>query len=369
MLSDYTEKMWWHGEGVPAAVVTAQREAKEHLDDLQFYVKIALIPDNSERSVVNAGDIVSAFEKDVLPLFDGDTLRQGERLVCRLDWDLCFFRYAQEIAAIPHAKHDRQSIRFVRALKIGERWEKDLAAYEGLPAAERIPTFDTYLKAERGTLAEPVIRLWKRLEGEERILHGIKVVLTTAVIVILVYAAASWLSGAGPVAMRFNHLRPKVMTAEEITALYGDPAASGDILIADYNASSILKDQYGHEWSDRYLRDGDKTTVWAEGEEDDGVNKRLYFNISGKQHVHYLVIWNGDQSSDDAYKAHNRLKTVTLRLDNATGDYRIHLKDTPEPQYIRIERKNLDRLWIIIDSVYPGSDNTNTTCVSEVEIH
>ncbi len=39
------------------------------------------------------------------------------------------------------------------------------------------------------------------------------------------------------------------------------------------------------------------------------------------------------------------------------------------PQYIRVEREDVDRLWIIIDSVYEGDNGEDETSVSEVEIY
>ena len=44
------------------------------------------------------------------------------------------------------------------------------------------------------------------------------------------------------------------------------------------------------------------------------------------------------------------------------------LKDEEGPQYIRVNRK-VGRFWIIIDSVYEGTDKANLTSVSEVEIY
>ena len=81
-----------------------------------------------------------------------------------------------------------------------------------------------------------------------------------------------------------------------------------------------------------------------------------------------IVIYNGNQKDSASFKKDNRLKEITLKLDDSQHEKTLTLKDEEGPQYIRVNRK-VGRFWIIIDSVYEGTDKANLTSVSEVEIY
>ncbi len=61
---------------------------------------------------------------------------------------------------------------------------------------------------------------------------------------------------------------------------------------------------------------------------------------------------------------------MTLRIDDGTSKVNtsVTLKSTEGPQYILINQ-NVDRFWIIMNTVYRGEASDNVTCVSEVKIY
>ena len=197
----------------------------------------------------------------------------------------------------------------------------------------------------------------------------------TAVAVVLVLAIWQIYSGTGFLARALGIHRPRLVSEEAITKDFGSlltdevPLKINDDGTEDFNASTILETDAG-TFSDRNMRDGDTTTAWAEGEKNDGTGKRLYFNVESTQFVHYIVIWNGWQKDDDAFTQYNRLKNVTLRIDDGTSKVNtsVTLKSTEGPQYILINQ-NVDRFWIIMNTVYRGEASDNVTCVSEVKIY
>lgn len=372
MLNDYIAKMWFKtlSDGDlkkerMAAVVRAQNKAVENVDDFGFSVNIALAKSNVERTPLNAGNIKNYYKSEIEPAFKD--LSDAQKILCRIDWCICLYRFLDDLRRVPRASWEIQTARFLSALGLREKWAELKDAWQkaeaALPEGERYPSFDAYVTTAETELIRPVDLFWERHARQARCRNGLKQLVRLAAAVFVVYVIGSYSMGVGYPAKVLNHLKPVLVSEKHIMDLNEFPPVS----IADYNASTILTGDPDRNWSDRNLMDGDPKTAWAEGEPDAGYNKRLYFNITDKGDVHYIVIYNGDQRTEKDYYNSNRLRTVTLRLDDKFQEYKLTLKDTMGPQYIRVEKKDIDRLWIIINSVYSGGTE-DRTCVSEVKI-
>lgn len=376
MLEDDIAKMWFRtdqkaGETEDGKKITAaQEDAVDSVDDFKFSFNISLIRDDVERNPVNAENILHCFKKEIEPCFK--KLDERLRLVCLLDWYTCLFRMLEEIAAMPKERHKKKTVAFVSTLDMQSKWNRDLARYRELereqPEEKRLPSFDSYIEDINQNLAQPDIAKWKKAAVASGFRKTVKRVLALAVAVVLVSSIWQIYRGVGPLARALNIHRPRLVTEETVKKQYGS-LFTREVSVKDFNASTIL-DTEDDMFSDRNLMDGDTTAAWAEGEKNDGTGKRLYFNIDGTQYVHYIVIWNGWQKDDETFSQYNALHNVTIRIDNgeSTLNTTINLKDRQGPQYILINQ-NVDRFWIIMNTVYRGDASENVTCVSEVAIH
>lgn len=379
MLDQYINEMWFRtaaqDESAQAAVkkvVKAQQNAVDNLDDFKFCLNIAVDQNNVERNPVNAGNIFKYFEKEIEPSWK--KLDERLRLACRLDWYGALFRAMADISKIPHALSDRQSVIFAKTMDLGRKWNETLAQYEALDAAapeeEKLTGFNAYLAKMKKDLIEPQIAVWSRAGKHQALWDAVKGLLGLVVLCLVIAAIVSYAKGVGIVARLLGNEKIEVYTDETIAAEKIEGFQSyAPVNIADYNASSIRPDEDGMSFTDRYLMDGDPATAWEEGEDDAGINRRLYFNIDDEGPVHYLVIRNGNQSGTSAFRECNRLKDVTVRINDKNHNYQVTLADTDKPQYIRIARNDVQKFWIIINSVYEGTDPGNHSAVSEVEIY
>lgn len=393
-LTEFINQTWFRTDGKkklsdPEAekqreeLVKAQEKAVSNLWDLPFSFNIALEEKNIERTSVNAQNLLDLYKKEIAPPLS--KLDSRLKAMAELDWIVVFYRALEYISRIHGASADQDAADFAHTLALSSKFDTTVSEFYLLerrsPENIRMKSFDDWLEKSRTELVVPQNRFWKRAERTGETIRILKASAGLAVIAAIIYVIASIATGTGPIARRLGIHYPKLVAEEDMTDL-GDYAP---VKIADFNASSILLDDGtvdqssgkaegdvdGHpiaRFTDANLMDGNIHTAWAEGEKNAGYDKRLYFNVDAKAMVHYIVIYSGNQESEDSFKEYNRPKAVTLRLDSANKSYRIHLKDTPDPQYIRVD-ETVDRFWIIIDSVYRGSNGENTTCVSEVEVY
>lgn len=358
-------------------VLKAQEKAVNSLWDLPFSFNVSLEKKNIERNAVSAQEILGFYRKEVEPAFS--KLDERLQLICRLDWVILFYRAIEKIGQIPGARRDRSSVEYVKALGLSTKYRQMSARYRELESQtsepERLTSFDQWLEREEMELVQPQNACWKKAEHLCSFEKKVKITLRTAVICMIVFVIFSVSTGLGPLAAALGIHHPRLTAADKMTDL-GDYAP---VAVSDFNASSILGDDGSlveHEdadpdsrFTDLHLMDGDTTTAWAEGEKNNGADKRIYVNIDKKKFVHCIVIYNGNQENSDTYQQYGRMKRVTLRLDAANKSYSITLKDTPDPQYIRVD-ETVDRFWIILGSSYKGKgEDKNITCCSEVEVY
>ena len=115
------------------------------------------------------------------------------------------------------------------------------------------------------------------------------------------------------------------------------------------------------------LIDGDLNTSWQDGADGFGENEELVFNIGGDKEINYIVIYNGNQISDEHYYNNNRLKDAALVINGVEKN--ITLPDSKEAQAIQVNcSSTISSIKIVIKSVYAGTVYDDT-CISEVEFY
>lgn len=131
-------------------------------------------------------------------------------------------------------------------------------------------------------------------------------------------------------------------------------------------AESELISAKGKDYSANMIIDEDVKTAWQEGEEDFGLGKSILIQFE-KTKLNYIVIYNGNQSNEKAYKKNNRLKAVSIIINEEINE--IELEDSMEPQVIRIEgADDVSEVKLEIQSVYEGTA-FNDTCIAEIECY
>lgn len=389
MLSDYEQQMWWKtGDGVSQAVVSAQKKAVFNADDFKFALNISLDVSNIERNAVNAGNIREYYGKEIAPCFAG--LSERERQICTLDWIVVLYRALHEIAGIRKAPKDDKTLEFVHALQLWKSWQEAREAYQsctkpgssekaapaeiknasGLEeeakdcAAGLGDHFDAWLDEIEASLILPTHKAWVHALHAGQVRRSVKRGIRIAAAAAVVLGIISYLAGIGPAAVLLHHERPRLVPE----GVFVSAGTYPPVEIRDYNASTTLESETD-AYSDRHLMDGDPKTPWAEGEEDAGIGRKLYFNLADEGPVHYIVVWNGNQSDGTVFKQFNRVKDISLMINSKRSAWHLKLLDTDRPQYIRVENRDVDKFWIQIDSVYQGAGPDNATAVSEVQIY
>ena len=362
MIEDFIAQMWCSTseEAVPKDIAAAQRDAVLDSVDFKFVTGIAMEQQNIERNPSNADSIETYFKKDIDKKFG--KLSPVKKAMCRLDWYAVLYRMLSYISTIKGVFRDQKALLFVQTLGLSEKWKEEADLYRKNAAELTESTrasFAAWLRDTEEELVHPMNALWDKKLHAGSIRRGISRAVKTVIALLILLTAGSYLTGVGYVAKITHHERIAVLPKEQIEGFGTYP----EVGIEDYNASTNLT-----EGLDRALMDKDPKTAWTEGEKDAGIGRKLYFNPEDTQEVHYIVIYNGNQKDSASFKKDNRLKEITLKLDDSQHEKMLTLKDEEGPQYIRVNRK-VGRFWIIIDSVYEGTDKANLTSVSEVEIY
>ncbi len=162
----------------------------------------------------------------------------------------------------------------------------------------------------------------------------------------------------------------RVFIKEDIVSeLTNDVAISESelISISSVKADSELTSSQGITYGAENIIDGNLATSWQEGSKDFGKNNVISLKFDDDTNISFLVIYNGNQISEEDYKNNNRLKEIEIILD--TQKTKIILEDTMQPQIIKlIDADKSKTVSIKIKSVYEGSVY-NDTCVSEIKCY
>ena len=144
------------------------------------------------------------------------------------------------------------------------------------------------------------------------------------------------------------------------------PAAASGSGVGYAHATSQLKsDTKPALFMPLNLLDGDKTTVWCEGAEGDGVGEGVAIGFRGTVSIDEVRITTGDARDAASFKAHNRVKALELKTDEKRHTF--VLVDNHEPQAFKLEKPlEVERLYLEIAGVTKGEGDDNATCLADV---
>ncbi len=121
------------------------------------------------------------------------------------------------------------------------------------------------------------------------------------------------------------------------------------------------------------LRDGKAFTYWAEGVGGTGINTVIEFEFQARIDLNSIGIFSGPGACADAdFLANPRPRSIELRFlrDDGVleqvGSERLELIDTADFQSFEVDGDDLDRVQLVILSVYE-SDQGTATAIAEVE--
>ncbi len=136
------------------------------------------------------------------------------------------------------------------------------------------------------------------------------------------------------------------------------------ISISNIIADSTLISSKGKEYYAEYMVDGDIATSWQEGEDDFGENNSIEITFAQKAKLKYIVIYNGNQNSEDLFNSNNRVKDIEIKIGGKKAE--VELEDSMSPQIIGIQGiDEVEKVTMIIKSVYPGG-KWDDTCIAEI---
>ncbi|WP_370328195.1 discoidin domain-containing protein [Euzebya sp.] len=112
--------------------------------------------------------------------------------------------------------------------------------------------------------------------------------------------------------------------------------------------------------------DGDPATAWTESAQGPGVDEWLDITLASEVAVRRLLLWNGDQTSEQHFAENGRAAAV--RIDVGDRQFRVALEDAMGAQAIRLpEPVDADRIRIVVTEAIPG-DRYADLALSEVVV-
>ncbi len=115
------------------------------------------------------------------------------------------------------------------------------------------------------------------------------------------------------------------------------------------------------------LTDNVIAVPWKDKEEGDAIGTEFHITLTKSSNVHYVMIYNGDRASKEEFEKSNRIKQLTVIVKGE--ERQIELPDIITGQVIElIDCSNVSEITLRIDSVYNGTENTDT-CVSEIVVY
>jgi hypothetical protein len=149
------------------------------------------------------------------------------------------------------------------------------------------------------------------------------------------------------------------------------------IEVKSSKASSILTGRNtGKEYDSTLTLDGDLTTCWQEGTDDDGIGERVSYRFNELHPLVNIKIWNGKLDNKKKYEENNRIKELEIicyKAGTKVYDTTMTLKDEYDEKGSTLTLNgdiaiDTDHVVIKIISVYKGSKYSDT-CLSEIEFY
>lgn len=221
-----------------------------------------------------------------------------------------------------------------RCARCGTHFDDDAA--DGAPAELPAERWGTITPAEQPTAAtsQPESARWLAL---------ITVVAGVAVVSVAVIMLAA--RGVGPFG---EPDEPPVLTH----------ATSAPVQRVEASAAA------GAEGDAANAIDGDPSTAWLV-DEPPGSLPWIELRLDQPVQIDHLLVWNGHQGSDDAFRSHNRVREVLIQFPDQK-DYTVELPDRDANVRIDMPRPPVaGTIRLTVQSVHGPSDRQ--TALSEVE--
>lgn len=145
--------------------------------------------------------------------------------------------------------------------------------------------------------------------------------------------------------------------AEEhvVTPLYAD-------------ASSQHADMGDISYPPENVIDGDLATAWVEGADGEGRDEWIYVAFDNDDPIEALVIRNGYQKSDEAYRDNNRVRDALVEFDDGSVEsFTLMDENYTEQVVVLSEEKRSSSIRLYIQSAYLSEDGIDT-CITEIGI-
>ena len=204
------------------------------------------------------------------------------------------------------------------------------------------------------------------------------------IIILLIILAVLFLIKREAIIQKFEEIKNNITTTftekrDEISEKFEEEEKSAEVVSDDFtdevekitiytiDADTVLVSSVGNSYVPENMIDGDRTTSWQEGAEDFGEGNNITISFDSRTDISYIVIYNGNQYSEEYYYQNNRLKDINIIVEDE--DFPIELEDAMDPQIIKLDGvKECENISLEIVSVYAGS-KYNDTCVSEIECY
>ncbi len=88
--------------------------------------------------------------------------------------------------------------------------------------------------------------------------------------------------------------------------------------------------------------------------------------LNRKKYIKKVGIISGYTKNKNLFYKNNRIKLLSIKLNNSINEYKIYLNDTTDIQFFDIQ-KRISKLKFTIKDVFKGN-KYNDTCISEIQI-
>jgi hypothetical protein len=139
-------------------------------------------------------------------------------------------------------------------------------------------------------------------------------------------------------------------------SLYNNPRVSS-FLVETINGKKI---EYNGRHENYYY---ELTRPWVEGVKGYGIGEWIEMEVANN--IDEIVFFNGyiDPNRPDLYYSNSRVKEITITAGNE--DWILPIKDTPNPQVLKLNKLVSGRIRFTINSVYEGSRYADT-CIAGI---
>ncbi len=85
------------------------------------------------------------------------------------------------------------------------------------------------------------------------------------------------------------------------------------------SSTSTAKSKDGQTYEAEHLIDGDYTTAWLEGRDDEGIGESLLFTFDGKHRICKLIIYNGFLKTEYRYTINGKVTKLLAEFDDGSS--------------------------------------------------